>query len=259
MISNIIRRIPSFAQVLAKQSYRPFAFRPPNLKVCNQFYNREQEMAYLHSTLTTGSNDSIYVLFGQPNCGKTRLIKEFLKANPTAPRIYVDLRGIQLRTTSDLLEEIEYSLMGFAGQIKNRIKASGAAVLNTIGEMMWMGPMGDEALKIIEDKAKTIKKLERLLGKFGEACQKDTKIPFWFVLDDINSIKRIIEPNEKESIRDFQSLISLLVKASKQDGTCKALFGSTDSRLVIWMQEQGFEQGWFKPASIGIFYLCQLS
>jgi len=141
-------------------------------------------------------------------------------------------------TTNDLLKRIDVELKS----ILNPKKEMGITIGAAFGLGFKAKGLGDEMAKLIKGTSDVINKLEQLFKEFREACQNDTKVPFWFVLDDVNSMKDIIVPSKPESIDEFKSLIRLLVKASKQDGTCKALFGSTDSSLVVWMQELGFDQ-----------------
>jgi AAA+ ATPase superfamily predicted ATPase len=207
-------------------------------------------MQYLKSTLTSESEDNIHVLFGQANCGKTRLIKEYLKNDKDSPKIYIDLRTIQLRSTKDLLERIERELQTFSVFAKDAGKGIMKGAISSLGVLMHLPGIAKELNELVESKSSTIEKLERLLITYSKK-RVEGGPPFLVVLDDVNSLKDVLMDKNVESVKDAKSLFRLLVDATKQEGICKVLLGTTDSSLLVWMKDLGFEQGWFMGSSMG--------
>jgi AAA+ ATPase superfamily predicted ATPase len=264
MIARITARIASFPRMLGIKSSRPFAYIPPYLNEGEKFFNRHQEMKFLKSTFLDSKDDTIFLLLGQPNCGKSRLINEFLNVNSDyMPSLRVDLRNIRLRTTTDLFNEMERkltdNLQGFVNYLTRAAKCVTGELKCGVSTPSIGNAKVDAGIRVEVSGEKLVEALKKDIGileKMGIMIEEFKKLytqglnsQLVFCFDEINRMKEIM--HKEMSREDFRSLIALLVLATKQNKNCKVLFGTTDSSFVGSMQEMGFSSGWFLPFSMG--------
>ena len=222
----------------------------------DEFFGREAELQKLKNIFENSPNTSMYLFHGPPNCGKSRVIRQYLERS-VVPFLSFDLRGNRLMSSEDLLEginKIAETAMDTA-YLTELMSKSASKYKMSLSKIK----LSTELRDAVGDAESRIREAKDAMGKIYAAADAYDKLSFYFegrsrpllfFLDEVARIKEIV-PKQVESTQAFRDLVSCLIRITKQERLGNALFSTTDPFFNLFLHSLGFPLDYFQRLTMG--------
>eukprot|EP00898_Chlorokybus_atmophyticus_P000573 jgi/Chlat1/1516/Chrsp12S02034 len=234
-------------------------------------FDREYELDELEK-LCSGLPQGISVILGPRNCGKTKVLKAFVKRRGLeGTRSYIDCRKTPMRTPQDMaasLSRLPLPTFGdllprnaiikalrtrFPGLLRRLLERASVTselglysfTTNALADYFWGKPVEPTSLQSVLDAYDAL--LEAWEKAREEGMLKATGTPV-LVIDEAN----VIMDWSGKYPEDLKTLLAFLVSNTKQDQRAHVLLATSDSAFINWV-DQNVGGEFYQAYAIGEF------
>ncbi len=255
-------------------------------KAAQMFFNRKKELNFLKEILVDNAEKpKIHLLMGFYKCGKTTLVKHFLKNHFPEKVVYFHLRGENVTTMDGFLRSLKNAILECYGDpllteeqfefVEEQIKRGYGG--NVCGEVSAGLSTPIKMLVNVEGKIKTeyqnnwvivriFRKMAKpdydvktqLLGDFIEIVKKEGRVgrPVTLVIDEFNTLKSVIRT--EDDLNELKVFIEALETLAHNYKLLNVLLCSTESSVKYFLEKLSLSiHTYYKPFFIGGYTLLK--